>query len=269
MTLLFVLPAAFLGALLFLFVRRRHERYRRERESVTEALEDSERRYRTLFEALTEGVALHRMVRDDGGRAVDYRFLSVNPAFFAHIGRRPGFHLPFHPSGNAHRRPQGGPRAMSREYPIVILLVEDDPAHAEIVRRSLEPFHVRKRLYHVSDGQAAMDFLLHEGAYRDPERSPRPALILLDLRLPKVDGREVLRRIKADEGLKAIPTIVLTTSSAESDLVDAYAGGAVSYLVKPLDLHDFQSLLQAFGYYWIAENRFPPITSGTAPGGIP
>jgi two-component system, response regulator len=146
---------------------------------------------------------------------------------------------------------------MNREKPVDILLVEDDPAHAEIVRRSLDSLQVPMRLYHVTDGQSAMDFLLREGTYGNPERSPRPALILLDLRLPKVDGLEVLRRIKADDGLKAIPTVVLTTSSAESDLVEAYSNGAGSYLVKPPDFKKFQSLLRTFGFYWLFWNRYP------------
>jgi two-component system, response regulator len=154
---------------------------------------------------------------------------------------------------------------MTQENPVEILLVEDDPAHAEIVRRNLESFQVGKRLHHVADGQAALDFLLRQGAYRDPESSPRPALILLDLRLPKVDGLEVLRRIKADDGLKTIPTIILTTSAAESDMASAYTQGAGSYLVKPLEFHRFQSLLQTFGFYWLSWNRFPP----SRPGGTP
>jgi CheY-like chemotaxis protein len=146
---------------------------------------------------------------------------------------------------------------MIKGNPVTILLVEDDPAHAEIVRRNLGDFRVANRIVHVPDGQAALDYLLRQGDYADPETSPQPDLILLDLRLPKVDGLEVLRRIKEDEGLKRVPTVVLTTSAAESDLFSAYAHGAVSYLVKPVDFEKFTKLMEAFGYYWLAWNRFP------------
>jgi len=146
---------------------------------------------------------------------------------------------------------------MIKGNPVTILLVEDDPAHAEIVRRNLGDFRVANRIVHVADGQAALDYLFHQGDYAAPRASSQPDLILLDLRLPKVDGLEVLRRIKEDEVLKRIPTIVLTTSAAESDLIGAYARGAVSYLVKPVDFEKFTKLMEAFGYYWLAWNRFP------------
>src|ERR1035437_9816869 len=133
----------------------------------------------------------------------------------------------------------------------------DDPAHAEIVRRNLGDFRVANRIVHVTDGQAALDYLFHQAAYADLKTSPRPNLILLDLRLPKVDGLEVLRRIKEDEELKSLPTVVLTTSGAESDIVNAYTHGAGSYLVKPVDFEKFTKLMEAFGFYWLAWNRFP------------
>jgi CheY-like chemotaxis protein len=141
--------------------------------------------------------------------------------------------------------------------PIVILLVEDDPAHAEIVRRNLKNFRVANRIVHVEDGQAALDYLFRRNGYADPKTSPRPDLTLLDLRLPKVDGLEVLRQIKDDEKLKRLPTVVLTTSAAESDMVNAYNHGAGSYLVKPVDFEKFTKLMDAFGFYWLAWNRFP------------
>ena len=146
---------------------------------------------------------------------------------------------------------------MSTGEPLVILLVEDDPAHAEIVRRNLADFRVANRLVHVEDGQAALDYLFRQGRYGDPASSARPHLILLDLRLPKVDGLEVLRRLKEDDQLKSIPTVVLTTSGAESDMVNAYSNGAGSYLVKPVDFTKFTALMEAFGFYWLAWNRFP------------
>lgn len=146
---------------------------------------------------------------------------------------------------------------MTKGRPIAILLVEDDLAHAEIVRRNLRDFRVANRIVHVEDGQAALDYLTRRGAYTDPNANPRPDLILLDLRLPKVDGLEVLKRIKEDSDLKAIPTVVLTTSSAESDVVKAYDNGAGSYLVKPVDFGKFTRLLDSFGFYWLAWNQYP------------
>jgi CheY-like chemotaxis protein len=146
---------------------------------------------------------------------------------------------------------------MINGQPITILLVEDDPAHAEIVRRNLADFRVANRIYHVEDGQAALDYLFHEGVYADREASPRPDLVLLDLRLPKVDGQDVLRRIKDDAELKRIPTVVLTRSAAELDMIQAYSHGAGSYLVKPVDFEKFSGLMNAFGFYWLAWNQFP------------
>lgn len=141
--------------------------------------------------------------------------------------------------------------------PMLILLVEDDPAHAEIVRRNLEDFRVANRIVHVSDGQEALDYLLHQGAYTDVEKFPLPGLVLLDLRLPKVDGLEVLKQAKSNSDLRSIPIVVLTTSSAESDMARAYECQANSYLVKPVDLPQFSSLMEAFGFYWLAWNKLP------------
>lgn len=141
--------------------------------------------------------------------------------------------------------------------PIIVLLVEDDPAHAEIVRRNFESFRIANRLFHLADGQSALDYLFHRGEFTAPDKSPMPGLVLLDLRLPRVDGLEVLRIIKSDPGLCNIPVVVLTTSTAESDMVKAYGSHANSYLVKPVDFDQFSSLLETLGYYWLAWNRHP------------
>jgi len=141
--------------------------------------------------------------------------------------------------------------------PIVILLVEDDEAHAEIVRRNFETSHLANRLMHVSDGQAALDYLHRRNGFSNPEKSPRPGIILLDLRLPKVDGLEVLKKIKADSDFSPIPVVILTTSKAEEDMVRAYDNHANSYLVKPVDFSQFTKLMETFGYYWLAWNQFP------------
>ncbi|HNX49914.1 MAG TPA: response regulator [Thermoanaerobaculaceae bacterium] len=140
---------------------------------------------------------------------------------------------------------------------MTVLLVEDDDAHAEIVRRNFESFRVANRLMRVADGQAALDYLHREGEFGEAGHAPRPGLILLDLRLPKVDGLDVLRVIKASPDLGRIPVVVLTTSSAETDLVKAYDCHANSYLVKPVDFHQFVALMESLGYYWLAWNEFP------------
>jgi CheY-like chemotaxis protein len=150
--------------------------------------------------------------------------------------------------------------------PIVILLAEDDPAHAEIVRRNMESSRIANKLEHVTDGQEALDYLYRRHAYSDPARSPRPGLILLDLRMPRVDGLQVLKTVKNDPDLVRIPVVVLTTSAAETDVAKAYDCHANSYLVKPFDFNKFSELLAVFGYYWLAWNRLSDESKGTTYG---
>jgi CheY-like chemotaxis protein len=141
--------------------------------------------------------------------------------------------------------------------PVVILVVEDDPAHIEIIRRNFEASRLANRLISVEDGQAALDYLHRKGQYDDEAKFPMPNLILLDLRLPKIDGLEVLKRIKSDQKLSIIPVVILTTSSAEADMVKAYELKVNSYLVKPVDFIQFSRLMETFGYYWVAWNQYP------------
>ncbi|ACH38968.1 response regulator, putative [Citrifermentans bemidjiense Bem] len=141
--------------------------------------------------------------------------------------------------------------------PLCILLVEDNPDHAELAIRNLDDGKLANKIFHVEDGEAALDFLNHRGIYADPQQFPRPHLILLDLRLPKVDGIEVLKAVKASEELKAIPVVILTTSAAERDLAQAYQNYANSYLTKPVDFDSFSELLRDMGFYWLAWNQRP------------
>jgi CheY-like chemotaxis protein len=141
--------------------------------------------------------------------------------------------------------------------PIVIILVEDDPAHSEIIKRTFEESRLANRLISVEDGQAGLDYLYRKGEYNNPGKYPMPNLILLDLRLPKVDGLEVLKTIKSDQTLSSTPVVILTTSPAESDMVKAYAANANSYLVKPVDFTKFNQLMNTFGYYWVVWNQYP------------
>jgi two-component system, response regulator len=142
-------------------------------------------------------------------------------------------------------------------HALQILLVEDDDDHAEIVVRGLTHNRVMNELRRVSDGEAALDYLFRRGAYADPSSSPRPNLILLDLRLPKVDGLEVLRVVKESVDLRSIPVVVLTTSDTERDVTAAYQHHANSYLVKPVDFSKFTEMMQTLGFYWLAWNRSP------------
>jgi len=141
--------------------------------------------------------------------------------------------------------------------PLIILLIEDDEDHAEIVIRSLKMHQVANDIRHVADGQAAMDYLFRRGEYSNAADSPRPHLILLDLRLPKVDGLDVLKRIKKTEGLLRIPVVVLTSSRAEMDVARAYGNHANSYLVKPLNFSTFTGLMRDLGFYWLGWNTNP------------
>jgi two-component system response regulator len=135
-----------------------------------------------------------------------------------------------------------------------ILLVEDNEAHAELVIRGLRDQQVANRIHHVSDGEKALDYLFRRGAYTDPVQNPRPNLILLDLRLPRVDGLEVLRTIKTTPDLLRIPVVILTSSDAESDIVKSYDYYANSYIVKPLDFKTFTKLMKDLGFYWLGWN---------------
>jgi CheY-like chemotaxis protein len=142
--------------------------------------------------------------------------------------------------------------------PVTVLLVEDEPAHAEIVRRNFINFRIVDRpveLVHVDDGQKALNYLFRREEYHDPSQSPRPNLILLDLRLPKVDGLEVLTTIKADADLARLPVVILTTSAAEADMAKAYGNHANSYLVKPMDLSQFRKLMNDLSFYWLVWNQ--------------
>jgi CheY-like chemotaxis protein len=141
--------------------------------------------------------------------------------------------------------------------PLVILLVEDNEAHVELILRSLKDYRVANIIYHANDGEKALDFLFHRGPFEQLKTSPRPNLILLDLRLPKVDGLEVLKKIKESPELMQIPTVILTSSDVETDVARSYNYHANSYVVKPLDFRKFTQLMQDIGGYWLGWNTVP------------
>lgn len=143
------------------------------------------------------------------------------------------------------------------ESNLQVLLVEDNPAHAALVKRSFEENGIQADLTHLVDGEAAMDYLFRRGPYAEATY-PMPHLILLDLRLPRVDGMDVLKAVKADEALRGIPVVVLTTSAAERDVEKAYSHYANSYVVKPLGFSKFQQLIKEVKNYWSHHNTLPP-----------
>ena len=143
--------------------------------------------------------------------------------------------------------------------PLHILLVEDNEAHAELVMRSMRDQQVANRIHHVIDGDQALDYLFGRGVYADPIQYPRPNVIFLDLRLPKIDGLEVLRTIKTTPSLLRIPVVILTSSDAETDIAKSYDYHANSYVIKPLDFKTFTVLMKELGFYWMGWNAKPHI----------
>lgn len=143
--------------------------------------------------------------------------------------------------------------------PILVMLVEDNADHAELVIRTLEEHRIANRVRHFLDGQSALDYLFHRGEFSNPAENARPHVILLDLRLPRVDGIDVLKAIKEDDHLKSIPVVVLTTSEAEKDVAKAYYNHANSYLVKPVGFEEFKQLMDDLGFYWLSWNTNPEI----------
>lgn len=133
-----------------------------------------------------------------------------------------------------------------------ILLVEDNEHDAELTLRALKKHRLASHIHWTKDGAAALDYLLGSAAM-----PPLPRVILLDLKLPKVDGLEVLRRLKSDDRTKSIPVVVLTSSNQESDLLQSYQLGVNSYLVKPVEFDSFSETVAQFGLYWLRLNQLP------------
>ncbi len=143
--------------------------------------------------------------------------------------------------------------------PVLVMLVEDNADHAELVMRTLSEHRVVNRIRHFMDGQSALDYLFHRGPYSDVVENPYPHVILLDLRLPRVDGLEVLKKIKESDDLKHIPVVVLTTSEADRDVTRAYDHHVNSYLVKPVGYEEFSELMEDLGFYWLGWNTNPHV----------
>ncbi|HLF93241.1 MAG TPA: response regulator [Planctomycetota bacterium] len=140
---------------------------------------------------------------------------------------------------------------------IEVLLVEDNPHDAEMTLTALRKHNLANRLHHVEDGAEALAFMFATGAYSARKIECSPKVVLLDLKLPKVDGLEVLRRMKSDERTRMTPVVVLTSSNEERDVLDSYRLGVNSYILKPVDFEKFAESMRHLGLYWLLVNRSP------------
>ncbi len=140
---------------------------------------------------------------------------------------------------------------------VEILLVEDNATDAELTLRALKKNNLTNKVHVVTDGAEALDYLFATGTYKEREIDKKPKVILLDLKLPKVDGLQVLKKIKADERTKDIPVVVLTSSREEQDRIESYKLGVNSYIVKPVDFEQFTKSVLELGLYWLLLNELP------------
>jgi CheY-like chemotaxis protein len=140
----------------------------------------------------------------------------------------------------------------------IILLVEDNPSDIGLTKRALDKSHIANELVVAEDGQEALDYVFGAGAYAGRDVTQLPALVLLDLKLPRVGGLEVLRRIRADERTRRLPVVILTTSQEEQDVAASYDLGVNSYIRKPVDFNQFAQAIQHLGLYWLVLNEVPP-----------
>jgi two-component system response regulator len=146
---------------------------------------------------------------------------------------------------------------MYEKKQVDILLVEDNPNDAELAIRALRKNRLANNVLHLADGAEALDYIFARGGYEGRDILDRPRLILLDLKLPKVDGLEVLKEVKADERTRLTPVVVLTTSKEEKDLIESYRLGVNSYIVKPVDFDKFVDAVKELGLYWLLLNEQP------------
>jgi CheY-like chemotaxis protein len=141
---------------------------------------------------------------------------------------------------------------------VELLLVEDDPNDVELTLIALRKHKLANKIHVVRDGEEALDFLFARGAYSQRTSNGPPKVILLDLKLPKVSGLEVLKAVKDDPRTRAVPVVVMTSSREQRDMVEGYRLGVNSYIQKPIDFEQFQSTIRDLGYYWLVVNQCPP-----------
>jgi CheY-like chemotaxis protein len=142
--------------------------------------------------------------------------------------------------------------------PTIILLAEDDPDDQYLINEALEENQLNTRMYVVEDGEELLDYLNRRGKYQDDQKWPMPSLILLDLNMPRKDGREALREIKADPKLRHIPVVALTTSQADDDIARTYDSGISGYITKPPSFTGLRDVMKAVDLYWLQTTRLPP-----------
>ena len=146
---------------------------------------------------------------------------------------------------------------MSELEQIEILMAEDNPNDAEMTQRALRKHNLGNKLFWVKDGAEALDFIFCRGSFAGRDRTYPPKLILLDIKMPRVDGIEVLRQLKADPAARMIPVVVMTSSNEERDVLESYRLGVNSYIVKPVDFPAFLDVVAKIGLYWVLTNRVP------------
>jgi len=146
---------------------------------------------------------------------------------------------------------------MNTDAIVEVLLVEDNPRDAEMTLRTLRKRNLANTIVHVIDGQQALDWLFGQGTYAGRDTSHLPKVVLLDLKLPKVDGLEVLRSIRADERTRLVPVVIMTSSQEDKDVINTYKLGVNSYIVKPVDFDNFSTAVAQLGHYWLLLNQKP------------
>jgi two-component system response regulator len=140
---------------------------------------------------------------------------------------------------------------------VEILLVEDNPHDAEMTIRALKKANLANKLIHLKDGAEALDFIFAKGAFSDRQIENKPKVILLDIKMPKVDGIQVLKQIKSNDTTKTIPVVIMTSSKEEQDVITSYNLGVNSYVVKPVDFEGFAKAVSELGFYWLITNQLP------------
>lgn len=146
-----------------------------------------------------------------------------------------------------------------KQNQVEILLIEDNPDEAELAIRSLRKNNLANNLVHIDDGAEALDYIFCRGKYAGNDISFTPKVILLDLKLPRVGGLEILKQVKTDERTKSIPVVILTSSKEDSDLIEGYNLGVNSYIVKPVNFESFAKAISELGMYWVILNQQPPV----------
>ena len=146
---------------------------------------------------------------------------------------------------------------MSNNHEVEILLVEDSPRDAEMTLRALHKRNLANHVVHVKDGEEALDWLFGRGVHAGRDAGHQPKVVLLDLKLPKVDGLAVLRALRADERTRLLPVVVMTSSQEQRDVIESYKLGVNSYVVKPVDFDSFSAAVAELGHYWLLVNKEP------------